>query len=776
MARIPFSASFERANLQTGARETAASVGGGLAEGAAAVGQTLLDIGQDLQQKREKESVLYADNKLSQYRLDQTLRSQELEASAEAGAPDFFNNRKRELDEGRTAILDDPNLTDDARARLESGLTNTDTVILTGAANFERASRVENQTLQFQQSVASKEKRLIADPSQYELTLMELNATMATVAPDMDAVEREKLITNERHALGKAAFNGAILRATTPEAAQQLANAVISDDSVWRDRLSGDDYAAAVFKSEQNIITQEARRQQRENEATSEAKIAQGFEFNMLMMDVLNGSKGAEDVALFRDNANIEYPSTGPQLLSLDKAVTAMNKSRLVAVQSSVSGDLTRLVDDAALVNDYATIRAARKQADFLYERNEIGEKQYTALVTKTNAGLTGAMEFKDQTDLVGFSITNGVPLDARNKDHTKAVDAYYGAVVAQAKYQELSPQVKREADLAMIKQTKIIPSQVMSNIRSGLSSDNPDVVIEAARMVDDIRGIGPSFEAHPDFSEDSGIIKLSSEILQLNRALNDPALAVERINEAKKRPSEQRDALTSQFRSETSGEDATLAIDYLDDADVIIDGSDPTPSENMARSLDVVASNIYSTMAVPNVKDARDTALKLLQRTWGATNIGSGFRMMKSPPEKFYAHYGDATKDAEWMNEQLKSDLELRRGELRGDVILPEDFTDRVDILIDPRQSNNGKPVYSVLGFDVNGVPVNLGTWFPDWATSKDKMSTDIDIQRKLRETQERRQLQAPHMDAEADMTARINKMQIERGAMINPPQIEGP
>lgn len=47
MARIPFSASQQQANLQGGARHTAQSVGGGLAQGAGAVGQAVFEVGVD---------------------------------------------------------------------------------------------------------------------------------------------------------------------------------------------------------------------------------------------------------------------------------------------------------------------------------------------------------------------------------------------------------------------------------------------------------------------------------------------------------------------------------------------------------------------------------------------------------------------------------------------------------------------------------------------------------------------------------------------------------
>lgn len=380
-----------------------------------------------------------------------------------------------------------------------------------------------------------------------------------------------------------------------------------------------------------------------------------------------------------------------------------------------------------------------------LDEQTKRGEKDATMMARAAAAGQGGS------------------PLDPKNKDDRTGVNLLYDAT-AKGWGQMTMPQLMEKAGNFSYEKG-IVPDAVLSMVRGGLRSGDGQQTQLAADMLTRLRNLNP--QLLNDFSAED--ISLGNQISSLTSYGVAPEKAVEMAMEGLK---------ASPIEKEARGTAFDELVKQAPDAKWIegklnsVWTADPTVDPVMAGEFHALARQEYQRTG--DMEAARTTALDLVNRNWGRTEVGGERRYMKYAPEKFYGVPDmSPAENAKWMNEQLLTDIK------KGAFQSPDNpiTADRLLVTPDPLRLSGGLPTYRVAVKGADGIYYGVANdqgvplaWHPDWSTSAENtrrnaaQQAKVDLARKAREAILRGEL--PPIGA--------NPAAVGGGSMI-PPELMG-
>lgn len=498
---------------------------------------------------------------------------------------------------------------------------------------------------------------------------------------------------------------------------------------------------------------------------------------------------GDEDVLLaLRAHADMQYEDGKLDAKSWLSAVTATNTA--LAPFDTASDDLKNnlliAVSDAALVGDVDVIDAVRATAEQAHEDGELTTQELKQVAMATNSQLTSELKRRNEVGFVQASIANGTTLDMQSKDHRAAVDTAYKEIIKSEEFNSLSATDKELAIRDYVRSIGIVPETLISDVRSGLASTDPAVVVASANRLVAIRGLSPAFAAeHPGLQ--TGQIEYAEEIQRMVQLTGDSQTAIDMIQQERamlgSNP-ELKKRHIADYRQQIKDKSAKKASDFLEGL-----GDDAMLTQEVETHMNTLAAEIYATMAAKDVDVARERAVSIMKQSWSKTQVGAGAsggftrerkltggeafsgtadRLMYKPPEIEYARYNDPDRDAKWMNEQLWDDMQSNAPQFKH-LNLPDNFSESVQLVVHPTITGpTGKATYMRIAKDKQGSFVVLpGNWYPDFKLSRtgiaEAQRTLSEINRVKSEAARKREMFAQGRED----AAKRRRMLEDRGAM---------
>jgi hypothetical protein len=273
--------------------------------------------------------------------------------------------------------------------------------------------------------------------------------------------------------------------------------------------------------------------------------------------------------------------------------------------------------------------------------------------------------------------------------------------------------------------------------ITAGLSSENPDDVVAAASLMQNLESVSPQIASQFGNSE---AVSFGRQVLLYNQQGLSGEDAVTRakelrnVSDADKKA--RRDAITL-ARPKDELDIDTFFTDTVNDKIYGEKSDDAIVPSIMRAEFNGMVQNEF--MRTGDIEVAKNSTLATFRKLWGAHHQGGNTFLMRRPPNLFYGQ-GNKTQqeNSAWMMEQLLDDMS-ESGIFAG--LLTED---RVRITEHPTRSNGKLPLYQVIilptddqeGFsapvpwaDPNGNP---HPWMPDFKTSR-QAQRDRDAQKNM-------------------------------------------
>lgn len=350
------------------------------------------------------------------------------------------------------------------------------------------------------------------------------------------------------------------------------------------------------------------------------------------------------------------------------------------------------------------------------------------------------------QIEIVQNSLATGAPLDPKNKDHKKAVDATFDTMWPSVSTMLASPETRARGIQVITDfagKTTVLPERVESQIRADLRSPDPARVASAAELTDRIASVNPRLLDGFDKKD----VDLAVVANQNIRAGVDQKRAVDmaqtKVNAADDPEIERRKA----WVASEAGKDAIAKRVDGDLADLSrgVFGRVLNWNFNATELPDGLKAE-YQNLAEQNylrtgdADSARALAKQDIMKVWGRTEIG-GDRWMKYAPENFYKVGAD--DDGGWIKKQLIR--EVKEKHAFDEKTFNADKQIRLAVTPEGARARdaNGNPApFYVVQIVDGGVLKELrdaktGTlvyWRPDWKSS-DEYNALVDKARKRSE-----------------------------------------
>lgn len=317
-------------------------------------------------------------------------------------------------------------------------------------------------------------------------------------------------------------------------------------------------------------------------------------------------------------------------------------------------------------------------QAERLFSEGKLTGNERASII----GGVINDQKASAEKALVKEKVANRLAGDAVLSLTQKDVDLTWNEDLAPA-INQAPPELKNATIAEFVSSTKIIPSAVNTEIKNGLISDDPEVVAQAAGLIDrldSVRGIAdekltPTERAFSNAvtglmqnMEPAEAIKLARE----NTNPNDQGRIEARIAQIKS------EKWREKYSDEVEGEFAGFFGDL-----------DPVALGQMTKEYETLFEEHFK--AGMDYGAARDKAFQLLNRNWQSTNATAKSRTMKYAPEDYYSVNGSV--------EYIQKDLwQSVRQNATG---LPEFDSEDLVLLSDQqtaREAATGKPSYLVM------------------------------------------------------------------------------
>ncbi|PIO96616.1 hypothetical protein [Pleomorphomonas carboxyditropha] len=231
--------------------------------------------------------------------------------------------------------------------------------------------------------------------------------------------------------------------------------------------------------------------------------------------------------------------------------------------------------------------------------------------------------------------------------------DAVWDQISTWQKPEEAFPLLK-----SLVKQTNMVPSQIINGIQQLLDSRDPDKVQGALQLAQQLMSVSKADLRNGVDGEamENAAIVFRHMVSDLGYSPEEAALYYIRVNDPDYRPT----------IDKTKVDNALLSIG-VDDVESLLNMGDGDPylgfDSGQAQDLLNMYKDLYSREAenAPNLWTARARADEKFKRRYGVTIVTGFPTIMRYPPEAYYPDIGGSMQ---WMQEQLLADVRTAVGD----------------------------------------------------------------------------------------------------------------
>ena len=398
----------------------------------------------------------------------------------------------------------------------------------------------------------------------------------------------------------------------------------------------------------------------------------------------------------------------------------AIRKIQLEVTEATFSKQINDGFDEGGINGAFETIDGLKKPKDFTRDewdsflgseqkkinRRQAREKQVSAEQVKA-----AQLEASQQRGLL-FS-NPSIPADpAKGSQDREDINNHYDQV--SATWTQLPTQDQVNLNVDFVKNTGLIPNQLISTVNAYMRSGQPDQVGLMSDVLSRIQEDSPA--ALKDIPEESRAMSL--QVSDAVRAGIDPDIAMELARTATfGMTAQQKETIKLQTSEKGFSNDLSKSLQSFVDQSVDKGGFDQgiffgVPDTSPAMLGEYRTSfDRFMQMTNGNVDQSQLLAFQAVKSTWGITETGGPKRFMKFSPEVLYnvPNFGN-----QWIEEQFNEEMELKGFE--GAILAIDDSVGR-----------ETQPSYPILTADNEGrlIPVfeddQALRWKPDFRATEE-------------------------------------------------------
>lgn len=314
--------------------------------------------------------------------------------------------------------------------------------------------------------------------------------------------------------------------------------------------------------------------------------------------------------------------------------------------------------------------------------------------------------EIKKQQEIsnIESSLNGDMVVDYKNKKQMEFVDAYFKEKI-EPFLEKASPEERATAITQFVEQFKVIPKSVVSTLRTTGKSGTVEQQAFAGDLINRIAETSPyALDPIPDPDQRYSIL--------VGESLRNGLSPEEAVQRAKSQVDPLNEKITAQRKNELNNikntydpeSRITSILDQsswwwggftppdLETEEVVVEKDGVTRKINLSDQAIADYQDIFETeyLYTGDEEIAKKSAASIFQRTYGATGINGGQKVIRYPPEKYYAVKG---LDNSWMREQLLDEVRQYSeysSVAKEDIVLVADS-------VTARESSQGRPSYVI-------------------------------------------------------------------------------
>ncbi len=318
-------------------------------------------------------------------------------------------------------------------------------------------------------------------------------------------------------------------------------------------------------------------------------------------------------------------------------------------------------------------------ETERLFNEGKISGNERSSIITNVING----QKQQAQSAITSQKVANKLGGDATVVLTQKEVDEAWSNDY-QSAVDKLPVDLQNASIAQFVDDVKIIPKQVNNQIKQNLVSDDPDVVSNASDLInrlDSVRGVN-DLKLTP---EERAFATSVSGLMQNMEPQEAIKLARQNTNP--------NDSGRIETRKQTI-KNEKLKENYLDVVESSFAGFfgpdvDQVALGQLTKEYSVLFEQHF--IAGMDEGNAEDKAIQLMERNWGKTEATSKTRVIKYPPEDYYAVNGSV----EYIQQDLYNSVKS------ANIGLPEFESDELLLISDEttsREASNGRPSYMVM------------------------------------------------------------------------------
>lgn len=564
------------------------------------LGPAIERVGDALDQKYQADSATWAGDQVANFRVQAINTLEDMKAKAPAGDPgNFTENYLAAYDKQAAQLADTAGSNPYASRMLQKGLGELRDTLTMHSMEWEAQQRVAYQTSSIQDNLNKQLPLVRAHPEisdQVGSTLMDqINASRNDPATKLQLARRMDSQLRLSAAMGLVDRNPA-------DVYQQLSGGDAPTDPTLG----------------------------RLNDPASRSQVLDA------------AASGIVDNAATRI---LEQYRTGGQQTGVQALGQIDNDSSIPAglrddVRKRVNAGLGQLREDARGQSTAALVRlhediakgtvgpGDRASAWSLYHSNAFDPGQLAGTLAEIDRAETNQASNEVALETARDAYLNRTPLDPKDKDAQAAVDMLFsgmtrGVSPGSAEYGG------RAAEIAA--RTGVVPPSVVSWARATLTSGDPRTAAQAADVIARIGEANPRAEV---FADDPKTTAMADAITTAVRAGADPGVAVTQARSDASIGKGGRELLDAQWKKLLQiGPQSGALVRRLNQIPSFSSGNVPNA---MQAQFDTLTREYFDTNG-GKLPEARDRAVRDLQRVWGVSEVNGNREIMAYAPEAMY-------------------------------------------------------------------------------------------------------------------------------------------
>ena len=278
-----------------------------------------------------------------------------------------------------------------------------------------------------------------------------------------------------------------------------------------------------------------------------------------------------------------------------------------------------------------------------------------------------------------------------------QGIDDYYNDVL-EPQLADATPEQKAMSEAMYIQATRMVPKKVQAKVNSYLTSGNPELVTQAAMLIDRVDEIPGMFDALTTPTNKA----MAQNMVRLMEVMSPEEAYKRSVQLVDPRDQARIDSRRAQIKEEKYAEK------YEKQTRKIVGDISPVFMSQATRQYETIFESYY--LSGMDEDAAKDQAEKFLSANYSDSTFGP----MMYAPEQYYAIEGDV----EYIRDEIYG-IVSQASDIYGDV-----DPDSIRLLVDDRTArtaSTGKPEYRVMFVDESGVIQTINQYFvPDVESAK--------------------------------------------------------